>query len=154
MRLAALLVLLLLAGCGAAADDGGGPRVVATTTQLADIARNVAPDAHVTSILKPNTDPHEYEVRPRDVKALAQADIVLKSGGEADEWLEGALDAAGVDEDRVLEVGAIAGLEGDDAQWWQDPWRTMRAATAIGRAVPGGDSGPYVLKLHALDRGV
>src|SRR3954452_24666719 len=106
MRLAALLVLLLLAGCGAAADDGGGPRVVATTTQLADMARNVAPGARVTAILKPNTDPHEYEVRPRDVKALAKADIVLRSGGEPDAWLDDALDAAGVDADEVVDVGA------------------------------------------------
>src|SRR3954454_19463674 len=110
MRWTWLLLLLFYAGCASAAGTGDGRlQVVATTTQLADIARNVAPDAHVTSILKPNTDPHEYEVRPRDVKALAQADIVLKSGGEADEWLEGALDAAGVDKDHVLEVGAIAG---------------------------------------------
>ena len=31
----------------------------------ADMARNIAPGAHVTSLLSPNTDPHEYEVRPR-----------------------------------------------------------------------------------------
>src|SRR5690242_6384909 len=96
-RLALLVVLLFVAGCGATADSGG-PRVVATTTQLADMARNVAPGAQVTAILRPNTDPHEYEVRPRDVKELARADIVLRSGGEPDEWLDDALDAAGVDD--------------------------------------------------------
>ena len=127
---------------------------MATTTQLADIARNVAPGAHVVSILKPNTDPHEYEVRPRDVKALAKADVVLKSGGEADEWLDGALDAAGVDEDEVLDVGAVAGIEGDDAHWWQDPTRAMKAATAIGQVIPGADAAPYVHRLDALDRGI
>src|SRR3954471_677501 len=154
MRLAALLVLLLLAGCGAAADDGGGPRVVATTTQLAAIARQVAPGARVTAILKPNTDPHEYEVRPRDVKALARADVVLRSGGEPDQWLPAALDAAGVDARQVVDVGAAAGMQGDDPHWWQDPLRALRAASAIGRAIPGADSGPYARKLRALDRGV
>src|SRR4051812_47084388 len=99
-RLAALLLLVLLAGCGAT-EHHGGIQVVATTTQLADIAHNVAPHADVTAILKPNTDPHEYEVRPRDVKALAKADVVLESGGETDEWLESALDAAGVEEGKV-----------------------------------------------------
>src|SRR3954469_24103193 len=110
MRVAALLVLLLLTGCGAAADDGGGPRVVATTTQLADFARNVAPRVDVTAILKPNTDPHEYEVRARDVKALTDADVVLRAGGEADAWLDGALDAAGVDAHEVVDAGRAAGM--------------------------------------------
>src|SRR3954463_6728122 len=67
----ALLCLpLAFAACaGSAASGGDGPTVVATTTQMADIARNVAPDAKVVAILSPNTDPHEYEVRPDDVKA-------------------------------------------------------------------------------------
>jgi ABC-type Zn uptake system ZnuABC Zn-binding protein ZnuA len=128
--------------------------VAATTTQLADIAHNVAPGAHVTSILKPNTDPHEYEVRPRDVKALARADLVLRSGGEADEWLDGALDAAGVQSRKVVDVGAAAGIVGGDAHWWQDPVRAIRAATAIGRTIPGADAAAYVRRLDALDRGV
>src|SRR3954469_16453371 len=128
MRVAALLVLAFLAGCGAAGDDGGGPRVVATTTQLADIARNVAPGARVTAILKPNTDPHEYEVRPRDVKALARADVVLRSGGEVDAWLGDALDAAGVDEDEVVDVGAAVDPVPGDPHWWQDPVRAVAAA--------------------------
>src|SRR6478609_6119808 len=152
-RLALLSLLVLAAGCGAT-PDSGGPRVVATTTQLADLARNVAPGAQVTAILKPNTDPHEYEVRPRDVKALARADLVLRSGGEPDEWLDGALNAAGVDERDVIDVGAAAGREGDDPHWWQDPLRAMRAATAIGRAIPRSNPGPYVVRLHTLDREV
>lgn len=152
-RLAPLVLLLLVAGC-ASEPRSDQTQVVATTTQLADIARNVAPDAHVVSILKPNSDPHEYEVRPRDVKALAKADVVLQSGGEADEWLDSALDAAGVDGDEALDVGAVAGIDDDDAHWWQDPARTMKAATAIGQAIPGADAAPYVHRLDALDRGV
>src|SRR3954463_14700517 len=134
-RLFLLFVLVLVAGCGSTADSGG-PRVVATTTQLADMARNVAPAAQVTSILTPNTDPHEYEVRPRDVKALAKADIVLRSGGEVDAWLDDALDAAGVKPGKVIGAGRIAGLQGGDPHWWQDPRRAARVAGAVGRAIP------------------
>ena len=115
--------------------------MVATTTQLADMARNVAPSAQVTTLLKANTDPHEYEVRPRDVKALAKADVVLRSGGETDEWLDGALDSAGVDDDAVVDAGRAAGIEGDDPHWWQDPRRAERAVESIGRAIPGADAG-------------
>ena len=128
--------------------------MVATTTQLADMARNIAPGASVTAILSANTDPHAYEVRPDDVKALAGADVVLRSGGETDEWLDGALDSAGVSDDKIVDAGAAAGLEGDDPHWWQDPSKAVKAAEAIGRGIPGADAAPYVEQLRALDSGV
>ena len=162
LRRAALLLALLpvaAAGCGCSSTGGGdAPTIDATTTQLADMARNIAPGAHVTSILSPNTDPHEYEVRPDDVKALASADIVLRSGGEVDAWLDGALGAAGVDEQDVVDTGAAVGLEGDDPHWWQDPVRAEKAATAIGRAFAAAGlpdrSAAYVARLKRLDAGV
>jgi ABC-type Zn uptake system ZnuABC Zn-binding protein ZnuA len=154
MRRGLLIALLLLAGCGAAEPEGDGPRVVATTTQLADMARNVAPSARVTTLLNANTDPHAYEVRPHDVKALAKADVVLRSGGETDEWLDSALDSAGVDGSDVVDAGRTAGLVGDDPHWWQDPARAARAVEAIGRAIPGADAAPYLARLRALDAAV
>ena len=108
----------------------------------------------MTAILSANTDPHAYEVRPDDVKALAGADVVLRSGGETDEWLDGALDSAGVSDDKIVDAGAAAGLEGDDPHWWQDPAKAVKAAEAIGRGIPGADAAPYVEKLRALDSGV
>jgi ABC-type Zn uptake system ZnuABC Zn-binding protein ZnuA len=156
-----LLLLLPIAavGCGGSGSGAGeGPTIVATTTQLADFARNIAPGAKVTAILSPNTDPHEYEVRPDDVKALASADIVLRSGGEVDAWLGGALDAAGVKEQDVVDVGRAAGLEGDDPHWWQDPVRAEKAAVAIGHAFAAAGlpdrSAAYVARLRRLDAGV
>jgi ABC-type Zn uptake system ZnuABC Zn-binding protein ZnuA len=160
-RTALFLVLLPIAAtaCGGSRAGGSdGPTVVATTTQLADFARNIAPGAKVTAILSPNTDPHEYEVRPDDVKALASADIVLRSGGEVDEWLGGALDSAGVDEQSVVDVGQSVGFEGDDPHWWQDPVRAEKAALTIGHAFAAAglpdDSAAYVARLKRLDAGV
>ena len=161
LRWTALLLLLLpsVAACGGVGGDAAsGPQIVATTPQLADMARNIAPGAEVTALLKANTDPHEYEVRPHDVKALAHADIVLRSGGEVDEWLDGALDSAGVDEQDVVDAGAAAGLEGDDPHWWQDPRRAEKAAVAIGAALARAglpeDSAAYVRRLRTLDADV
>jgi len=154
-----LALLPLVAGCGGAASSGSdGPQIVATTTQLADMARNIAPDAKVTALLAANTDPHEYEVRPDDIKALTSADVVLRSGGEVDEWLDGALDSAGVDEQDVVDTGAAAGIEGDDPHWWQDPRRAEKAAVAIGAALRRAgvpeDAAAYVKRLQALDAGI
>jgi ABC-type Zn uptake system ZnuABC Zn-binding protein ZnuA len=153
MRLLPVLLVAVLAGCGSSAAGGDGQRVVATTTQLADMARNIDPSADVQALLSANTDPHAYEVRPDDVKALADADVVLKSGGETDEWLDGALDSAGVGDDKIVDAGAAAGLEGDDPHWWQDPSKAEKAAAVIGKRL-GVDPAPYVARLRALDDGV
>lgn len=96
-KTAALAVLALaglgIAGCGSSSsgDSGGsGDRipVVATTTQLADIVRAVGGDAvDVHQILQPNTDPHEYEPRPKDVVRTADAKLVFASGDGLDDWI-------------------------------------------------------------------
>src|SRR5688500_6110773 len=136
MRLLPVVLSALLAGCGSSGDAASdGRRVVATTTQLADMARNIDPSADVKALLSANTDPHAYEVRPDDVKALADADVVLKSGGETDEWLDGALDSAGVSDEKIVDAGAAAGIEGDDPHWWQDPSKAEKAAGAIGEGL-------------------
>src|SRR5688572_16380314 len=81
---AACAALAVVSGCGSDSEAaGGGIRVVATTTQAADFARQVGGDrVSVTGLLSPNADPHDYEVRPDDVEALVDADLVIRSGGE------------------------------------------------------------------------
>jgi ABC-type Zn uptake system ZnuABC Zn-binding protein ZnuA len=149
-----MALLLAVSGCG----DGDAhadrrPVVVATTTQVADIARNVAgPSAKVVSILAPNSDPHEYELRPHDIAAVAGADLVLRSGGDVDAWMDEAIDGAGTHA-RVIDVSAGMRLAGDDPHWWQDPRNAIVAAREIGAALHR-DPSAYVRRLQGLDRGV
>lgn len=85
-----LLVVLLAAavGCGeggrSARDAGGGrsrPRVVATTTVVADLVRQVGGDrVSVECLMAPGIDPHSYRPTPRDADRLAAADLVVASG--------------------------------------------------------------------------
>jgi ABC-type Zn uptake system ZnuABC Zn-binding protein ZnuA len=95
---AAVGASLVIAGCG---GDGGGSgsdkvQAVATTTQVADIVREVGGEqVEVTQIMQPNTDPHDYEPRPSDVAAFADAEIVFKSGGHLDEWSEQLIEDSG-----------------------------------------------------------
>ena len=142
LAMSAVLVAVLLAGCGAddAGSAGGTLEVVATTTQAADLARNVGGDrATVTGLLDANADPHDYELRPRDVEAIAGADLVIRSGGEVDEWLEEAIDASGTDAP-VLDLSAHVQPRGDDPHWWQDPVNTQGAVTAIRDAMEQADA--------------
>ena len=142
MRIPALLLAAacaaLVAGCGSDPGDGR-PTIVATTTEAADLARGVAGDrARVRGILEPNSDPHDYEVRPGDVKALAKARLVIRSGGDLDEWLGGAIDSAGADAP-VVDLLDTVGAEGEDPHWWQDPRRAEAAVKAIGAALAKAD---------------
>jgi ABC-type Zn uptake system ZnuABC Zn-binding protein ZnuA len=153
--LLALLALLVVAGCG---DDGAGTSdgravVVATTTQVADLARNVAgDDARVVGLLAPNADPHEYELRPHDITAVADADLVLRSGGDVDAWMDEAIDGSGTHA-RVITLSDAMELEGDDPHWWQDPRNAIVAVHEIEAALHQ-DGSAYLRTLRRLDRAV
>jgi ABC-type Zn uptake system ZnuABC Zn-binding protein ZnuA len=117
------------------APGGGGPVVVATTTQVADLVRRVAGNRFtVVGLLSPSADPHEHEVRPGDVRALARARLVFRSGGDVDGWLGGAVRASGT-RARVVDLSRSVRRRGDDPHWWQDPRNGALAALAIGRAL-------------------
>ncbi|MDQ3676310.1 MAG: metal ABC transporter substrate-binding protein, partial [Actinomycetota bacterium] len=142
--------------------------VVATTTQVGDLAREVAGDrASVTQILEPNADPHEYEPRPSDVKAVSGAAVVLRSGGDLDEWLADVLENAGNDAQALTLVDSVRTrrLSGDvDPHWWQDPRNGVIAVTKIrealiaadaeGRDAYAANAGAYLERLRALDTAI
>jgi ABC-type Zn uptake system ZnuABC Zn-binding protein ZnuA len=144
----AVLLLAAVAVVTGRADEaaGGDGRkvVVATTTQAADLARNVAgDDVEVVGLLAPNADPHDYEMRPRDLQALADADLVVRSGGDVDEWvLEAASDAP-----------VVTLMRDEDPHWWQDPRNAIDAVGVLERAL-GTDASAYRARLRALDRAV
>jgi len=168
VRCTALCTLVLLAvgvaisagcsGSGAAAADGR-PTVAATTTQVADLARAVGgPRVHVVGMLAPNADPHEHEVRPADVKALAGAKLIVRSGGDVDRWLDDAIASAGSHAPvlTLLDHVAVRRVRhGVDPHWWQDPRNGVRAVAALrgalAQAVPAGTAG-FARRANALTR--
>ncbi|MBE2315750.1 zinc ABC transporter substrate-binding protein [Solirubrobacter sp. CPCC 204708] len=99
-----LTVPLLFAACGGEDEPaaGGGasaaerPLVVASTPVVADIVRQVAGDAaEVKQVMSANADPHDYEPRPDDVKAVAGAKVVIESGNDLDHWMEELVEQTG-----------------------------------------------------------
>lgn len=57
------------------------PIVVASTTQIADFARQVAGDRLIVkSVLAPGADPHTYQPTPDDVQMVLGSDICLENG--------------------------------------------------------------------------
>lgn len=170
----ALLALLGLGagGCGATGTARPGQvAVVVATTQLGDITRAVGGDrVHVTQILRPNTDPHDYEPRPRDVRETAGADVVLLSGRGLDHWMADVVRLSGghpavVDLSVGLPRPASGGASGTDPHWWHDP-RNVEAAVARIRDALLRDAPPaarpairagaraYLARLRRLDAGI
>jgi ABC-type Zn uptake system ZnuABC Zn-binding protein ZnuA/ABC-type Mn2+/Zn2+ transport system permease subunit len=175
---AGALAVVLVVGCGSSgggSSGGGSIKVVATTTQLGDLARQVGGRAvEVTQILRPNTDPHEYEPRPSDVEDTAGAEVVLESGDNLDRWMGKVVDEAGGDP-AVIDVGARVPvrLPGDptgpeaskyDPHWWHDPVNVEAAVAVVrdalikadptAKAQLTRDATAYLARLRRLDAGI
>jgi ABC-type Zn uptake system ZnuABC Zn-binding protein ZnuA len=110
------LAALLAAACGDGDDglsDDGRLAVVATTTQIADMARNVAGDrAVVRSLLPANADAHDFEPTPRDVEKVADAGVVLEHGLGLDPWVENLVDQSGTDATVVVVTEGVTTMAG------------------------------------------
>jgi ABC-type Zn uptake system ZnuABC Zn-binding protein ZnuA len=167
----AALLAPVVAGCsgsgggGGGAADGGRLRVVATTTQVADLAANVGGDrVRVTSLLKPGIDPHDYEPSPADIDAIAHADLVLENGVGLEAWLGDTIDSSGfdgpvVDTSQGVRLRMVGGTA--DPHIWQDPGNAERMAATIERALAAAEPSAaatfkanlaaYTGQLQALD---
>ena len=167
--LAACLVAVLAAGCSGSGDDrdrgGPGLRVVATTTQVADLAVNVGGDrVRVTSLLKPGIDAHDYEPSPADIDAIAHADLVLQNGVGLERWLGDTIENSGYD-GPVVDTSqgvALRRVDGEpDPHIWQNPRNAQRMAANIERGLATAEPAAtgafeahlaaYTSKLEALD---
>jgi len=106
------------------------PVVVASTTQIADFARQVAGDRMVVrSILAPGADPHTYQVTPDDVQIVLGADLCLENGLhlEGKSWMATLARDAG--KPLVTATAGIAPLEiSGDGETIADPhaWFSIR----------------------------
>ena len=59
----------------------GLPLIVATTTHLADLARQIGGNAiQVEALMRPGVDPHSYRATAHDITLIHQADLVLFHG--------------------------------------------------------------------------
>jgi ABC-type Zn uptake system ZnuABC Zn-binding protein ZnuA/ABC-type Mn2+/Zn2+ transport system permease subunit len=168
----AAFALLLLPGCGSAA---GGASAVATTTQIGDWLRVLAgPHAPVHQILQPNTDPHEYEPRPKDVLATADAKLVFENGDGLDAWMTTVVSQSGGNPRQIVLGGRVpvklagerSGPEASryDPHWWHDPHNVEAAVRSMDTALAQVDrthrrgyerrTDAYLAQLRTLDRGI
>jgi len=106
-------------------------KIVAAENFYGGVARQVVPEAEVTSILSnPNQDPHEFQTDAATAAAVAQADIVIYSGIGYDDWMERLLASGGKPGRVAIKVADLIGAKGgDNPHIWYNP-KTMPALAA------------------------
>ncbi len=118
------------------------PVVVGTTTQVADLVKEVAGSRlKVVSLVGPNVDAHEFEPRVRDAEAIADAKVVFTSGAGIDSWADGLIENSGSDTRRVeifeslpvkLKPNTSDGASSEfDPHWWGSPEDVVAAVNLI-----------------------
>lgn len=110
--LAILSILIILSGCGLNSNNDKNEKlkIVTTNSILYDMTKNITGNhAEVHSIVPIGQDPHEYEIKPQDVKALTDADLIIYNGFNLETgngWFNKALEQAGksLDDKSVIQA--------------------------------------------------
>jgi zinc/manganese transport system substrate-binding protein len=146
-----LRTALALAAAGAAAAP---LRVVTLSPVLTEMAREVGgPEVAVTGLLPPGVDPHTFEPAPADMRALANAELVLASGLGLETYLDKLAANSGT-RARMVAVGdglpapltiEVRGRREPDPHWWNSiaatEAATRRVADELARLRPASAAG-------------
>jgi len=165
MRRALVAVLLLgsLTACAPAVDDR--PLVVVTTNILGDVVQNVVGDeVEVMTLMRPNSDPHSFEISAREAARILGADLIVANGLGLEEGLIQHLSSAAeagvpiVEAGEVIEVLDYSESGAPDPHFWTDPGRMLPVIEAVRDAVlehvPGVDAETVTASAAAYAREV
>ena len=144
--LGAIALGLFAVGCDSRSDapPGAKPKVVATTTQVADLVRQIAGDSvEVVTIMGPGVDPHTYKPTTADLGQLATAKVVFYNGlhleGTLTEKLEQSLGARAVAVSQEIPLPLLITSEGEsmafDPHIWFEPRLWADCARTVGEVL-------------------
>ncbi|MCE4956555.1 metal ABC transporter solute-binding protein, Zn/Mn family [Macrococcoides caseolyticum] len=108
-----LLLSIMLTGCGK--PNSHQLKIVTTNSILYDMTKQVVGEhANVTNIVPIGQDPHEYEVKPQDIKAITDADLIIYNGMNLETgsgWFQKALKQANKDISSKEVIEASKGIK-------------------------------------------
>jgi zinc transport system substrate-binding protein len=184
-RVVALAIVLLGLLCGFACGsrtESGKLKVVVTIFPLADFVKNVGGDrVEVVTLLPAGASPHTYDLTPGDMKAAAEARLMVINGAGLDFWIVEAVESGAdllVVDTSVIPAVERALLGGDDHEHegdeqeghehgdvnphiWLDPVLAQKQVEAVAAALVMVDpdnkefyldnAAHYIDELEALD---
>ena len=125
-----LAALSLMISCGGQIREEGKLRAVVSIAPLEDLVRQVGGErVEVTVLVPPGASPHTYEPTPAQVRAVAEADLLVLIGVGLEFWADKLIQSAAnphlivVDTSQgieILETGEGEGLRGNP-HIWLDP---------------------------------
>jgi zinc transport system substrate-binding protein len=164
--LGALPLVSLLAACGSDAQSGD-TRVVASFYPYAYVAEQVGgTHVDVDNLTSPGVEPHDVELKPRQVGAVQDADLVIYQRG-FQSAVDGAVDQADRSGDDVLDVATIVQQDEtsaadshedeahDDPHTWLDPTTMITVAHEVEKRLTDADpdhASEFAANARRLDR--
>jgi zinc/manganese transport system substrate-binding protein len=146
MRRRALLIALGLAPLQAAA--AAPLRVVASFSILADLTRQIGgPAVSVDALVGPDGDAHVYDPRPKDLRTLVAAQMLVRNGLGLEGWMDRLTAAAGFKGTVVVAAAKVAprtmkadgGAIATDPHAWQNPRNALLYVEAIADGLASAD---------------
>lgn len=144
---ATALAVVGLVGCSPADDDR--PLVAVSTNILGDVVGELVGDqAELMTLMKPNADPHSFEISAQQTARLRLADLIVSNGLGLEEGLQQHLDAAAAADVQTFVAGEVIEVldysEGDaagmpDSHFWTDPARMLDVVDALEPVLAGLD---------------
>lgn len=114
--------------------------VVASTGYLADAVRNIAPEAQVTTLVKPGGDPHTQALTSTDVQKIEKADLMVWTSHDMEHKMMDQFDRLGarslpaaeaISEENLLPWEEDGKIEGHDPHVWNSPDNWITTVNAI-----------------------
>lgn len=114
ITIAQIATAALVALPGPGTSSSGKLTVVATTPDLAALARAIGGDAvQVKALAKPTEDPHYVDAKPSHIVTLNRADVLIEGGAELEiGWLPPLLESARNDRIAAGSPGRIVASQG------------------------------------------
>jgi manganese/iron transport system substrate-binding protein len=172
-----ILDLILLFNCGNKQFEqkNNNIKILASTTIIADVVKNICGDKMVMeTLLPPGASPHSFEPIPRDITKIGQADILFINGGGLEKSIEKLIDQPEIKNKSIILSENIKFLyakdsehsddlhhENTDPHVWMDPHNIIIWVNLIERVLCEKDSGncdfykknanTYRIRLKELD---